>query len=88
MPAREMLLHLACVVTGLGVALAGALLFPTGHAAHADCGGILFALGTAGVGLQGWHAVKRLSANAASGCDGQSGLGHTPPTSACAGTAR
>ena len=32
----------------------------TGHAAHAACGGTLFALGAAGVGLQGWHAVKRL----------------------------
>jgi hypothetical protein len=55
-----MLLRLACVLSGLGVALARALLFSTGHAAHAACGGILFALGAAGVGLQGWHAVKRL----------------------------
>ena len=53
MPAREMLLHLACVVSGLGVVLAGALWFSTGHAAHAVCGGILFALGATGVGLQG-----------------------------------
>jgi hypothetical protein len=60
MPARELLLHLACVLSGLGVCLAGALLFSTGHAAHAVCGGTLFALGAAGVGLQGWHAVKRL----------------------------
>ena len=60
MPAREMLLHLACVVTGLGVCLAGALLTSTGHAAHAVCGGVLFALGATGVGLQGWHALKRL----------------------------
>jgi hypothetical protein len=55
-----MLLHLACVVTGLGVCLDGALLAYTGHAAHAVYGGILFALGAEGVGLQGWHAVKRL----------------------------
>jgi hypothetical protein len=60
MPAREMLLHLACVLSCLGVALAGALLASTGHAAHVACGGILFALGAVGVGLQGWHAVKRL----------------------------
>jgi hypothetical protein len=60
MPAREMLLNLVCVVTGLGVCLAGALLASSGHAAHAVCGGPLFALGAAGVGLQGWHAVKRL----------------------------
>ena len=39
---------------------AGALLFSTGHAAHVVCSGILFALGAAGVGVQGWHAVKRL----------------------------
>jgi len=52
MPAREMLLHLACVFSGLGAALAGALLFTTGHAAHAVAGGILFALGAAGVALQ------------------------------------
>ena len=32
----------------------------TGHAAHAACSDTLFALGAAGVGLQGWHAVKRL----------------------------
>jgi hypothetical protein len=60
MPAREMLLHLACVVSGLGVALAGALFFSTGHPAHVVVGCIFFAMGTAGVGLQGWHAVKRL----------------------------
>ena len=60
MPTREVLLHLAFVLSGLGVALAGALLFSTGHAAHAVCGSILFALGAAGVGLQGWHAVKGL----------------------------
>jgi hypothetical protein len=53
MPAREMLLHPACVVSGLGVALAGALLFSAGHAARAVSGGMLFALGAAGVGLQG-----------------------------------
>ena len=60
MPTREMLLHLACVVGGQGVCLAGALLFSTGHAAHVVCGSIRFALGAAGAGLQGWHAVKRL----------------------------
>ena len=43
MPARVMLLHLACVLSGLGVALAGALLASTGHAAHAVCGGALLA---------------------------------------------
>jgi hypothetical protein len=55
-----MLLHLTCVVSGLGVALAGAFWFSAGHAAHVVCGGILFALGAAGVGLQCWHPVKRL----------------------------
>jgi hypothetical protein len=35
----------------------------TGHAAHAVCGGIFFALGAAGVGLQWWHAIKRLRAD-------------------------
>jgi len=55
-----MQLCLACVPSGLGVVLAGALLCSSGHAAHAVCGGALFALGPAGVGLQGWHAVKRL----------------------------
>jgi hypothetical protein len=60
MPTREMLLHLACVACGLGVCLAGALLFSSGHATHAVCGGILFALGAVGVGLQGWYAVRRL----------------------------
>jgi hypothetical protein len=40
--------------------LAGALRFSTGHAAHVVCGGTLFALGAAGVGLQGWHAVEWL----------------------------
>jgi hypothetical protein len=39
---------------------AGALLFSNGPEAHVVCGGALFALGAAGVGLQGWHAVKRL----------------------------
>jgi hypothetical protein len=48
------------VLSWLGVALAGALWFSTGHAAHAVCGGLLGALGAAGVGLQGWHAAKRL----------------------------
>jgi hypothetical protein len=58
-PTRAVLLHLACMLSGLEVALAGALLFATGHAAHAVCGGTLFALGAAGFGVQGWHAVKR-----------------------------
>ena len=62
MPAREMLLHLACVFSSRGVALPAALLCSTGHAAHAVCGGTLFARGAAGVGVQGWHAVKRLRA--------------------------
>jgi hypothetical protein len=52
-PAREILLYLACVLSGLGVCLAGALLASSGHAAHVISGGILFALGAAGVGLQG-----------------------------------
>ena len=60
MPAREMLLHLACVLSGLGVCLAGALLLASGHAARVVAGCTLFALGAAGVGLQGWHAGKRL----------------------------
>jgi hypothetical protein len=55
-----MLLHLARVLSGLGVALAGALWFSTGHPAHAVCGGTLFAMGTFGIGWQGWEAVKRL----------------------------
>jgi hypothetical protein len=48
-PARAMLLHLA-----------GAMLLFPGRAKHVVCGGILFAMGAAGIGLQGWHAVKRL----------------------------
>jgi hypothetical protein len=40
--------------------MAGTMLCSTGHAAHAVSGGILFALGAAGIGLQGWHAVKGL----------------------------
>ena len=55
-----MLLHLACVVAGLRVCLAGALFFSTGHAAHVFAGCVFFAMGAVGVGLQGWHAVKRL----------------------------
>jgi hypothetical protein len=47
--------------------MAGALLASTGHAAHAVCGGFLFALGAAGVGVQGWHAVKRLRNGARQG---------------------
>jgi hypothetical protein len=54
------LLHWACVLSGLRVALAGALWFSTGSPAHAVAGGLFFALGSAGIGLQGWHAVKRL----------------------------
>jgi hypothetical protein len=42
------------------VALAGALLFSTGHAAHAVAGGLFFAMGALGVGWQGWEAVKRM----------------------------
>src|SRR5262249_54954412 len=60
MPARAMLLHLACVVTGLGVCLAGALMASTGPTAPVAPGGMLFALGAAVVGWQGWHAVKRV----------------------------
>jgi hypothetical protein len=60
MPAREMLLHLACRVAGLGVCLAGAVLASSGHAAHVVSGGLLFTLGAAGGGVQGRHAVKRL----------------------------
>jgi hypothetical protein len=37
-----------------------ALWFSTGHAAHGVSGGILFAMGAVGIGLQGWHAIKRL----------------------------
>jgi len=48
MPARAMLLRLACVLSGLGVSLAGALLFSTCQAAHASCGGAIFALGPRG----------------------------------------
>ena len=32
----------------------------TGHAAHVVCGGILFASGALVIGVQGWHAGKRL----------------------------
>jgi hypothetical protein len=39
MPAREMLLHLACVLSGLGVSLAEVLLFSSGHAVHGVGGG-------------------------------------------------
>jgi hypothetical protein len=39
MPARETLLHLGCVLSGLRVSLAGALLLSTGQAAHAVGGG-------------------------------------------------
>ena len=44
----------------MGVALAGTLLFSSGHAAHVVAGGILFAMGAVGVGLQYWYAVKEL----------------------------
>ena len=60
MPARVLLQHLACVLPGLGVVLAGALLLPTGHAAHVVSGGLLFAMGAVGVGLQYWYAAKEL----------------------------
>jgi hypothetical protein len=60
MQAHEMLLHLACVLSSRGVALPAALLCSAGHAAYAVGGGTRFALGAAGVGLHGWHAVKRL----------------------------
>jgi hypothetical protein len=56
MPPRELLLYLACVLSSRGVTL----LCSAGHAAYAVGGGTRFALGDAGVGLQGWHAVKRL----------------------------
>ena len=49
MPTRTMLLHLACVVSGLGVCLAGALML---EAAHPVWGLTFFAIGAAGVGLQ------------------------------------
>ena len=60
MPAREMLRNLVCLLSGLGISLAGALFFSTGHAAHVAAGCIFFAMGALGVGWQGWEAVKRL----------------------------
>ena len=60
MPIRGMLLHLAGVVTGLAVCLAGALWLGSGEPAHVALGALLFAAGAAGVALQGWYAVKRL----------------------------
>jgi hypothetical protein len=60
MPSPEMLLHPACVLSGLGLCLAGALLFSSGQPAHGVAGGLLFASGAAGIGVQGWHAVNRL----------------------------
>src|SRR5262249_23246515 len=66
MPPREMLLRLACVLSGLGVALAGALLFSTGHAAHAVCGGaLLFALGP--------RAMSCKAGTRSSGCKSEDG---------------
>jgi hypothetical protein len=67
MTARAMLLHLAGVVTGLGVCLAGALWWASGEAAHVILGALLFAAGAAGVGLQGWYAVKGLDGGATEG---------------------
>jgi len=43
--------------------MTGALCFATGHPAHAAFGGRCFAAGAAGVGVAGWHAVKRLRAD-------------------------
>jgi hypothetical protein len=60
MPAREMLRRLVCVLSGLGKCLVGALWFSTGQAAHAAFGALLFAAGASGVGLEGWHAIRRL----------------------------
>jgi hypothetical protein len=60
MSAREMLRYLVCLVAGVGMCLVGALWFSTGHPAHVAAGCVFFAMGAAGVGLQGWHAVKRL----------------------------
>jgi hypothetical protein len=60
MPARELLLHRACVGSGLGVALAGGEQQRPGQAAHVIAGGIHFAMGAVGVGWQTWEAVKRL----------------------------
>jgi hypothetical protein len=57
MPAYEMLLRLTFVTTGLWMALNGAMLFEAGDTIG---GSLLFALGAAVVGLQGWRAVKAL----------------------------
>jgi hypothetical protein len=58
-PAREMLRSLVCLLSGLGMCLTGALLSSSGQPAHGVAGALLFALGAAGVGLQGWHAVRQ-----------------------------
>jgi hypothetical protein len=77
MPAREVLPHLACVLSGLGVALSRALPFSTGHAAHAGCGSILLALGAAGLVLpaqqtgKGWRGGWNLGTE-----PGQGGVNH------------
>jgi len=60
MPVCQIQLNLVCLVAGLGMCLAGALFFSTGHPAHAVAGGLFFAMGALGVGWQGWKAVKRL----------------------------
>jgi hypothetical protein len=67
-PACEMLLHLACVLCGLGVCLAGALLCPTGHAAHAVCGGALFALGPRAMSCKGGTRSSGCKSEAGSRC--------------------
>jgi hypothetical protein len=48
------------VLSGLAVALAGALFFSTGHPAHVVASCLFFALGALGVGWQGWEAIRRL----------------------------
>ena len=57
---REMLRNLFCLVAGLGMCLAGAMFFSTGHPAHVAAGCVLFTTGALGVGWQGWEALKRL----------------------------
>jgi hypothetical protein len=51
---RTMLLHLAGVVTGLGVCLAAAVWLSSSEPTHVALGAILFALGAVGVGVWGW----------------------------------
>ena len=57
-PARAMLLHLACVVTGLGVCLAGALWLGRGELAHVALGALFFAPGANRAGYRVF-SVKR-----------------------------